>query len=213
MPPYGSPSQVLTADDLDVLGELINVGVGRSAAALSELTGVRIVLRVPAVSVCSALEREAWQDSVSRAASTLVVQDFRGPISGQAGLLFDQHSSLVIAQVLSELPELPEILTPELTSILLEVGNIVLGAVLGSLANQLDAALTYALPTVMPGQDFGRNRQLFTSSGGEGDLLLADVEFRAADFEVQGTIVIVFALGAVEALLDSVDGAHRPSEP
>ena len=41
----------LTIEQKDALTELINIGYGRAAAALSELTGYRITLEVPRVSM------------------------------------------------------------------------------------------------------------------------------------------------------------------
>ena len=41
----------LTANQRDTLTELINIGYGRAAGALSELTGYRITLEVPKVAI------------------------------------------------------------------------------------------------------------------------------------------------------------------
>lgn len=206
MPLSSSSPRDLSPDQLDVLGELINIGVGRAAASLSELIGSRIELHVPSVRLCSAAERHDWTESVSQADSTLIVQEFRGSVNGQAGLLFDQQSSMVLAQVLSGLPEAPQILDSEMTSILLEVGNIVLNAVLGSLANQMHAALTYSIPSVLLGRDLCASQSVLSSPDRAEDLLLADVDFNAAEYSIRGAIVIAFALGAVEDLLMSAGG-------
>ena len=42
----------LTAEQQDALIELINIGFGRAAASLSELTGHRVQLEVPQVTMC-----------------------------------------------------------------------------------------------------------------------------------------------------------------
>ena len=41
----------LTAVQRDALTELINIGFGRAAASLSRLTGYRVLLDVPSVSI------------------------------------------------------------------------------------------------------------------------------------------------------------------
>ena len=47
----GDSPMELTPDQQDALIELLNIGFGRAAASLSELTGHRVVLEVPQVSV------------------------------------------------------------------------------------------------------------------------------------------------------------------
>lgn len=194
----------LTVDELDILLELVNIGVGRSAASLSELIGAHIVLHAPSVRICTTAERHEWQQVVADHASTLIVQPFRGPIRGKAGLLFDEQSSLLLAQLLAGLNEIPEELDPEMSSTLLEVGNIVLNAVLGSLSNSMHAGLSYSMPTIVSGRDLSSGDDVLTTGTQGGELLLADVDFGVAQHEIRGSIVIAFAVGCVAELLDSV---------
>ena len=43
----------MTSDQQDVMTEIINVGIGRAAASLSELLGKRIDLQIPRVTICN----------------------------------------------------------------------------------------------------------------------------------------------------------------
>ena len=43
---------ILTDEQQDILTELVNIGVGRAAASLSELVGKRIDLNVPKLVIC-----------------------------------------------------------------------------------------------------------------------------------------------------------------
>lgn len=194
----------LDACQLDILSEIVNIGVGRSAASLSELIGARIELQAPEVRLCSTEDHRTWRSAVAHESSTLIVQNFRGPVSGKAGLLFDERSSLLLAQLLAELDEPPDDLDIEMSGTLLEVGNIVLNAVLGSLSNQMHAELSYSIPMIVAGRDVADNGEILTADGVTSDLLLADIEFGVAEHAVHGSIVIAFALGSVEELLASV---------
>ncbi|HYG34110.1 MAG TPA: chemotaxis protein CheC, partial [Clostridia bacterium] len=63
----------------DTLTELINIGYGRAAAALSELTGRRIVLEVPKVAVHPIDEVAPSLSSVLQGEVASVHQVFSGP--------------------------------------------------------------------------------------------------------------------------------------
>ncbi|MGB3058673.1 MAG: chemotaxis protein CheC, partial [Anaerolineae bacterium] len=72
----------LTAQQEDALVELINIGFGRAAAALSELTGQRVLLDVPHVTITPLDQlRQALDGFVSGDIAT-VHQIFGGQVAG-----------------------------------------------------------------------------------------------------------------------------------
>lgn len=206
MPLSAGPCERFDACQLDILSELVNIGVGRSAASLSELIGARIELQVPTVRLCTPEDQRIWLSAVAHESSVLIVQHFRGPVRGRAGLLFDEHSSLLLAQLLAGLAEPPHDLDVELSSTLLEVGNIVLNAVLGSLSNHLCTELTYSIPVIVSGRDLAADGDSLIADEDTAELLLADIEFGVAEHEIHGSIVIALTLGSVQELLASVGG-------
>lgn len=198
------PCERFDAYQLDVLAELVNIGVGRSAASLSELIVARIELQVPTVRLCTPEDQRIWLSAVTHESSTLIIQHFRGPVRGRAGLLFDERSSLLLAQLLAGLETPPDDLDVEMSSTLLEVGNIVLNAVLGSLSNHMRTELTYSIPVIASGRDVVDDDADLIADGDAAELLLADIEFGVAEREIHGSIVIAFSLGSVRELLASV---------
>src|SRR6185503_14075971 len=84
------PRMELTITHQDTLTELINIGYGRAAAALSELTGRRIILEVPRVAVYPIQEVNDALNDVLDGEVASVHQVFSGPVSGNALLLLDK---------------------------------------------------------------------------------------------------------------------------
>ena len=79
----------LTPVQHDALIELLNIGFGRAAASLSELTGHRVLLEVPHVSIHPIQElKEALRAFVDDQVAT-VHQIFSGPVGGDALLVLD----------------------------------------------------------------------------------------------------------------------------
>lgn len=193
---------VLEEDTIDALTELVNIGVGRAAASLSDLIGERIELTVPRVRFCRENEPIIQEASGGTLSTTVVTQDFRGRINGRAALMFPQSSALILGGLLSGGEALATEVDAELSGILLEVGNIVLNGVLGSLSNVAGDVFDYSLPTLFDDQP--ALSRLLLSNDTAAELLIVDVEFHVQHSEIRGTIAIVFAGGCVQTLIEQV---------
>ncbi len=193
---------VLEEDTIDALTELVNIGVGRAAASLSDLIGERIELTVPRVRFCRENEPIIQEASGGALSTTVVTQDFCGRINGRAALMFPQSSALILGGLLSGGEALATEVDAELSGILLEVGNIVLNGVLGSLSNVAGDVFDYSLPTLFDDQP--ALSWLLLSNDTDAELLIANVEFHVQHSEIRGTIAIVFAGGCVQTLIEQV---------
>jgi chemotaxis protein CheC len=192
---------LLDAAALDALTELMNIGVGRAAAALSDLVGERIELTVPRIRLCCDGRCEGIAPA-DAAATTVVMQSFQGRICGRAALAFPQSSALTLGCLLSGDDCVSTEVDAELNGILLEVGNIVLNGVLGSLSNLAGDGLEYSLPTLF--DDHPTLARVLAVPETAPDLLIGDVDFQVQNREIHGTIAIVFGQGCVRRLLSSL---------
>lgn len=139
----------LTPEQKDALTELINIGYGRAAGALSELTGYRITLEVPQVTmhavakIAPMLENEIKSDVAS------VDQVFTGPIAGTALLLLDQQAAVALSQLMTDERSDTRELDSNGREIITEVGNILLNACLGVFGNLLQVPIHFAVPHLL----------------------------------------------------------------
>lgn len=188
----------LNEESLDILTELVNIGVGRAAASLSDLIGMRVDLTVPRVRLDRVDHPCFESEDGSQPGATVVIQEFQGAISGRSALVLPQASGLSLAHLLIGAEEVSDELDVELTGVLLEVGNILLNSVMGSLANAVQDNLEYTVPELTPCPVPGMN------ASGEGtECLVADVHFSVLDREIAGSVVIIFTWGSVQTLIES----------
>ena len=198
------PHWNLDDETRDALTELINLGVSRAAASLSELVGQRIVLQVPNIYLYRPGDRTPpGLEELSRAA-TVINQVFEGSLQGAASLCFPADSSLALARLLSrDRDSSIDRLDAELSGILLEVGNIVLNGIMGSLSNSLLARLRYAMPEirsiVRAGDELGPWDQLRAD-----EALIGDVRFHVSEQQIEGAILLAFSLDSLPQLLDTL---------
>ena len=136
----------LTLQQKDALTELINIGYGRAAGALSELTGYRIQLEVPQVAVHAIDEIAPMLASVVEGEVASVNQVFSGPISGSALLLLDEKAALMLSRLLSDQRSPSREFDASAREIITEVGNILLNACLGVFGNLLHVHVSFSVP-------------------------------------------------------------------
>ena len=136
----------LTALQSDAITELINIGFGRAAASLSRLTGYRVLLDVPSVSI-HPMERlqEALAGMMHGEVAT-VHQVFTGPVAGDAFLALDETAAALLKDLLTSEPALPLRIDASTQEVVTEIGNVLLNACLGTFGNLLKVHVSFSVP-------------------------------------------------------------------
>jgi chemotaxis protein CheC len=190
----------LTSSQEDALTELINIGYARAEAALSDLTGHRITLEVPEVSVHLISEITEKLQEVVKGEVVSVNQFFSGPISGNAILLLDNEAALLLNQLLTERPGTPE-LDGAAREVITEVGNIVLNACLGAFGNLLKIQVSFTVPSLK----IESVQKIMSSITVEDrDLefaLVIHTHFHMRVKEVSGYLVMILGVTSLETLM------------
>jgi chemotaxis protein CheC len=147
---------LLSADKLDALQELVNIGMGAAGASLAQALGTFVELAVPGVdltdrrNVASLLDTAAWSEQEVEA----VRQPFFGPFTGESMMLFD-------AQVHAQLVGMPGYpvdpgVAPNPAAnqeVLLDLANVVIGACVNGIAEPLREIVSFAPPTRLGSRD------------------------------------------------------------
>ena len=136
----------LTGLQQDALIELLSIGFGRAAASLSQLTGHRVVLEVPQVSVHPITDLDKALRAVVSDEVASVHQIFSGPVAGDALLILDYKAAGMLKELLTDEAPLPLPLDASAREVLTEVGNILLNACLGSFGNLLQVQVSFSVP-------------------------------------------------------------------
>jgi chemotaxis protein CheC len=193
----------LTPDQADILRELMNIGVGRAAGMLNEMTDAYVRLQVPSVRIFSALEfkKEMEREGVDRLAAVRL--GFKGPFFGTADLVFlPESASKLVAVLTGEEPG-----TREFDSVragtLNELGNIIISGVMGSMGNLLEKRIEYSLPQYI--EDTIENLLKLSNANSDGPILLVRTHFVIEQLQIEGDIMLIFEVGSFDALLAAID--------
>lgn len=138
-------NQNLTELQRDALQEITNVGMGKAGAALAQLLGTFVTLSVPRIVLVSVEELITVLRNADQVGSgtPLVRQAFQSDISGEAVVFFGPDGR-------SELRELMGYDDPAIGlehEMLSDVANLLVGACVSSVFEQLGRSLSFSAPT------------------------------------------------------------------
>lgn len=191
---------------IDALAEMMNVGVGQAAALLSEMIDHKIDLSVPAVSFIGKNELDQWFASEMPGGTVSIRQAFTGEMSGSAALFFLEESSAALVRMLLEDTLTAEEVLELEAEALSELGNIIINACLGTVANELATTLTIDLP------EFEKGRTRFGKASGkpsaEPESIIVRIHLSSQPTGIGGLIVLFMdgrsqahLRGCIDALL------------
>jgi chemotaxis protein CheC len=195
----------LTDSQVDGLVELLNIGFGRAAASLSQLTGHRVLLEVPQVSVhpmadLNKVLRPLLTDEVAS-----VHQIFSGPVGGDALLVLDYAAAGSLKELLTNEPALPLPIDGTAREVLTEVGNILLNACLGTFGNLLKVQVSFSVPHLSLDTLHHVLQSLMVEAEGLRYALVVQAGFKLKDAEVTGYLVIVLSVASLDRLIRAVE--------
>ena len=195
----------LTERQTDALSELINIAFARTGAALSELTGHRVILDVPEVAV---YRTEELRDSLAKFVPgdiASIHQVFAGPIAGDALLLLNYAGAVHLTDLLTDGHNPSAYLDESAREVLTEVGNILLNACLGMFGNLLNVRVSFSVPRL----HLETLEELIESTtSNKTDMhyaLVVYTAFQIRDSSVKGFLVIVLSVASLDRLIQEVD--------
>ena len=195
----------LTTVQEDALMELINIGFGRAAAALSKLTGHRVQLEVPQVAMCPIDEMaERLRPMLGNDLAT-VHQIFSGPVDGDALLVLDQNSAAILKELLTSQPALPLEIDRSAREVVTEIGNILLNACLGTFGNLLKVQVSFSVPHLTLDTLDSVVRSIAVDREGLRYALIVHSSFRLRNSSLTGYLVIVLGVASIERLIRALE--------
>ena len=191
----------LDADAIDAMRELINIGVGRAAGMLNEITKCPIILQVPSIRIESLEKLSGTPDENAPSLSTVSLH-FQGPMSGVAALVFPPKSAALLVTLMTREGEDAQDLDIMRIETLKEVGNIIINAVMGSIANVLEQHLKYSLPNYQEIRIAALAQSLKKTA--DKRIVLANAHFHLEGTTIDGNILLILEIGSMDALLEGI---------
>ena len=196
---------VLTDRQNDALAELINIAFARTGAAFSELTGQRVLLSPPNVSIHRTAELPRVLEKFIPGEIASVHQVFAGPVAGDALLLLNYDGAIELTNLLVDDPIPAGYLDESAREVLTEVGNILLNACLGMFGNLLRVHVSFSVPRLHLESLDELVASLITGEQDRRFSLVVSTAFQVRDSAVSGFLVMALSVASLDRLLHEVE--------
>ncbi len=143
----------ISEEEKEILQEIMNIAFGKAAADLAEVINIYVLLSVPHIEMLKAQELPEYlkkqvnnYDKIS-----IVEQNFWGDFKGSAFLVFQASAGRELIAIFGDDSDsfgLESAAALEKET-LMEIGNILIGACVGKLAELLKDTVTYSPPRVV----------------------------------------------------------------
>ena len=139
---------IISAEERDMLQEMMNIAFGRAAAALAEVISIFVCLSVPRVQLLKGQKLIAYLEQVVGPGReiSIVEESFWGKLRGSAFLIFPSGAGHQLVPLFGDEETLYEGEAREdvQRDALLSTGGILIGACVGKLAELLGDQVTYS---------------------------------------------------------------------
>lgn len=191
----------LTELQQDIIQELVNIGCGKAAGALSRMTDSKVDLSAPVITALNECELADYAATFSGRSHDVASITFDGSLSGKTMLLLLEESADNLAALLTRGMDLSALEPDMREDILRETGNVVLVSITGSIANALKLRIFYNF------LEYGRSLQsmLPPVCDPAASALLIKAGFSLRGRLINGDILILFAGESFARLTAAVD--------
>lgn len=195
----------LTEIQRDATVELLNLAIGRAASALNAMVEEEVSLSIPIVEfITRGKATELLELRVANGVSA-IKQEFLGPFPGEVFLIFPEEKSLELARIVIGDEVVLGTMTELEQEALLEVGNIILNACIGTLANQFDEEIKGFLPVFLTGSSREILQSRTRAGEREGLALFLEIDFNIEERDIAGYVVFILDIHSANSFKKLVD--------
>jgi len=200
---------ILTEDQRDALQEIANIGMGQAGARLASLLGRFVHLSVPRIRMVDTdTLPSAVRDMLDFSEPvTALRQSFRCDIAGEAISLFDSRSAAHMKFVFRSEDAPAEESDEDMSDaeVLSDVANLIAGACLTGLFEQLEQLPTFTPPRLI-GEQLDVEEVLHPSKLPWDRALLLEVNLQTEDGVFGSHLLTLMTAKAVQSLVTALDG-------
>lgn len=193
----------LSEEHRDCLQEVTNVAMGQAGDLLAKVLDTFVVLSIPHIEIMKPQDITMALHAIDTSASvSAVCQGFiGGGIAGEAMLLFNDTSFADLARLLNYDDELDEQAEREL---LMDTTNILFGACLNGIAEQIDMQFSFGPPMVLGQHQYFS--ELFNSKAVKWEhALVIEINYQLEGYEMNCDMLVIMTDDSIARLLKKLN--------
>jgi chemotaxis protein CheY-P-specific phosphatase CheC len=186
----------------DALQEVANIAMGKAGDLLARLLDVFVLLPIPNVNTLETSELHMALASIAAEADvSAVAQGFiSSGISGEAIIIFHDSSFTDMAKLLKHKGDVDNIVQIEVMN---DISNILIGAFLNGLAEQLNIHFSQGQPCVL-GQHCHVNNLIQERQSHWQKTLAIEVNYRIKNYNIKCDLLLLFTEDSIATLTNKI---------
>ena len=197
----------LSAQQLDALREVANIGAGHAATALSQMTHATIMISVPRINIAP-LEDVPPQISAPEEPVAAVLMNIMGDLAGRTLLVFPKPTAHRLAELMLRRPKGSSVELGELEqSAIKEAANILSGAYMNALSDFMGMMLLPSPPSLAIDMSTAVLTSTYLQFGNDYDLVFcveSSFYMKDLDEHLRGFFLLLPDLASLQAILRAV---------
>ncbi len=192
----------LSDEQRDILQELMNVAMGQGADRLARLTETFVTLSVPRIHPVDVSKTDLLDDLMIASQPAIITrQSFLGRLRGEVLVCFGENGAGQLAELMGYEGEEKGSIQDEL---MLDVTNILTGACINGLAQQVDIKVSYGTPALL-----SRGRTLQEVLGSQEfrgqQALVLEIHFEVATHSFYCDLLVCITEDTAVTVIEAID--------
>jgi chemotaxis protein CheC len=130
---------------IDIIREMVNIGIGEAADALSKLVNTRVIITVPDIYVMDVKAALAYIRDQVKSVGVYISQDFRDAVRGKTLLFYTKECCISLLNAIYG-QTLKTSLTESGIATLNEIGNVIMVSCMSEISNMIAGRIVFELP-------------------------------------------------------------------
>ena len=195
--------QPYTEDQDDALQEVVNIAMGQAGDSLARILGNFVTLSVPRIRLVTVGDVISTVTEMvnSNAEVSAVRQAFSNTLRGEAIVIFTQRGADDLAELMGYDADLDRSAEQEL---LLEVANLLVGAIINGIAEILETDLSFSAPSLMA-ERTPLDKVLIADQLSWTHALLMEVNFTVENHDFKCHLLMFMTEEAIDTLRGILD--------
>lgn len=190
---------------VDILKEVINIGIGEAAAALSDLVDGRVNIHVPEVKIMAATDIPEYLKADMEDLGVYISQVFQGQIAGKSVLCYSKEASRSLLEIIMGTKIATLSLSDSDTETLQEVGNLILVSCLSAISNMIEDRFIFDMPHVTLNGHIPYFKDLIKDIMEFEQAVVVKTGMLIKEINVMGYIFILFGFRELKVVIETLE--------
>ena len=195
---------------IDIITEVINIGVGDAASALSSLVNRRIRITVPEVRILDTFDIAAFVEEIIPSLGVYVSQDFRGRIKGKTLLVYTRESSCALLSALTGQSPAGLALSQTEMATLQELGNILMVSCVSTISDMIQDGVRFEVPQVAEEISDTYFFSLVEEFSAYDKTIVVKNQIAVQDTDITSYLFVLLGVADLRLVVDMVSEKLRP---